>query len=66
MKIEYESMWKPLLTKAMWHFTETRRVLLFTYVSYKESSDCADHRYINEDTETRGCLDFIKRKERGI
>jgi len=64
MKIEYESMWKPLLTKSRWHFTEARRILLFTYAAYDKSLNAADHRYINKDTETRGCLDFIKRKER--
>ena len=63
MKIDYENMWKPMFTKTTWHFTECAYALLFSYIAYDRSSNHADHRYINEDAETRGCLDFIKRKQ---
>ena len=63
MNITYENMWKPMFTKTTWHFTECAYTLLFSYISYDRSSSHADHRHINEDTETRGCLDFIKRKQ---
>ena len=64
MTIEYENMWKPMFRKRTWHFTECACTLLYSYQAYGELSNYADHRYINEDTETRECLDFIKMKER--
>ena len=63
MSILDGNLWKPVFTKTTWHFTECDYTLLFSYIAYDRSFDCAEHRYINEDTETRGCLDFIKRKQ---
>lgn len=64
MTIWLEAMWKPKLTKKTWHFTECEYTALFSCTVYDRSGSPDDHRYINKNTETRGCLDFIKRKQR--
>lgn len=63
MIISYENMWKPMFRRRTWHYTECAYTLLYSYIAYDGQPNTIDHRYINEDTETRGCLDFIKRKQ---